>query len=430
MSSTILNRAIAPELQAIDRFHLPQVKTVSLLNGVHLHTLAMGQQPVVRLEWGLPAGSVAENKQGAAFFAAKMLTEGTNRYSSVEIQDYFAELGAFIEVTPGTERLLFTLYALDKHIPALVSFVHHLLSESTLPESEFEKLRRIQIQTVEVNLKKTSYIASTHFRSILFGKEHLYGRHLDVNAIQALSIDDIKEVYSTAIQNNVTDIFITGGYSEKSIESIQAFFGTTPTLPSSVRTIPSPVLTSTSLTTVPVEGSVQSSIRIGRPTFAAAHPDYFDASIYTEILGGYFGSRLMQNIREDKGYTYGIHASMVNLQHLGYFVIGTDVKRAHTAATIEEVKKEMKLLRSEPVPSDELQNVQQYLLGSFINSIQTPFAIADKFKSIYFQGLEYQHYQDFFHRIQVITSEDILKIAQTHFQEDDMTMVIAGGMEE
>lgn len=423
----ILDRTSAPVVHTIDRFHLPQVKTVSFLNGNKLHSLRMGQQPVVRIEWMVEAGSKWDTKKGASFFTAKMLTEGTSKHSSEYIQEFIAQVGAFIEVTPGTERIIITLYALDKHIPSLLPLIQELLTDTSFPEHEWEKIQRIQLQTLEVNMKKTSYLASYKFRENLFGSTTPYGRHLDKEAIEAIHVSDLKAHYTNYIVQQPLDITITGGYSDQSVQLLESYFGKSNVASKAVYTNSTSTAFSTFQDTIEVKDSVQSSLRMGRHLFSPTHADYMDACIYNEILGGYFGSRLMQNIREDKGFTYGIHSSIVTLPTDGYFVIGTDVKREFTQQTIDEVNKELIRLQEEPVDSDELENVKQYMLGSFVNSIQTPFAIADKFKTLYFQGLPYQHYDDFFERVKTVQASDIQKIATTYFNPTDLSWVVAGG---
>ena len=135
----------------------------------------------------------------------------------------------------------------------------------------------------------------------------------------------------------------------------------------------------------------------------------------------------MQNIREEKGYTYGINSSIVPMQEGGYFVIGTDVKRAFTKNTLDEIEKELQLLIDTLVSDNELETVKNYMLGSFVGDIQTPFAIADKYKTIYFNGLGYDYYERFFARIQSITAIDLQHIAKKYFAPSEMSYVIAGG---
>ena len=135
----------------------------------------------------------------------------------------------------------------------------------------------------------------------------------------------------------------------------------------------------------------------------------------------------MKNIREDKGYTYGIHANFVTLKNAGYLAIGTDVKKEHTANTIEEIHKEIRLLNTELVEVEELNSVKNYLLGSFINSINTPFAIADKFKTIHFNNLDYSFYDKYIDSILHINSSQIQDVGKKYFDVNSLSEVVIGG---
>ncbi|MBC7451088.1 MAG: insulinase family protein [Cytophagales bacterium] len=424
----LLDRTIAPDINAIDRFHLPQVETVSFSNGNTLHMFALGKQPVVRVEWIFNAGSTKEEKNGTSFFATKMLSEGTGSYSAAQIQEHLAQFGAFLEVHPGNDRTNITLYSLEKHLKSLIPFIKHLLTESTFPEEELNKIKQMQSQSIQVNLEKTSYLAGIAYRELLFGKVHPYGKQIDQDIIAAIQQQDLISFFKQQLLNKRCDIIITGGYESDAVDLLERYFGKDAvSLPSSIHTLPTTQPHSREII-IEKEGSVQSSLRYGRLLFNHTHADYFDAYILNEILGGYFGSRLMQNIREDKGYTYGIHSSIVNLHDAGYFVIGTDVKRENTKNTIEEIEKELQLLITEPVSADELQTVKSYMLGSFVGDIQTPFSVADKFKTIYFNGLGYDYYDRFFNRIKSITAEELQSIAGTYFKPDAMSYVVAGGL--
>jgi predicted Zn-dependent peptidase len=171
---------------------------------------------------------------------------------------------------------------------------------------------------------------------------------------------------------------------------------------------------------------LQASIRIGKPIIGKNHPDYIACMVVNELLGGYFGSRLMQNIREDKGYTYGIHSSIVTLKNDAYFVIGTDVKREYVEATVQEIYHETQRLIDEPVAELELNTVRNYIKGSFLSSITTPFSIAEKVKNVRFYDLDYSFYHNFFDSLDGLDAEDILKAAQKYFSPEDMTEVIVG----
>lgn len=423
-----LDRTIAPNINPIDRFHLPKVETVSFSNGTSLHKFALGKQPVVRVEWIFNSGSRNENKNGTSFFTAKMLSEGTTSHNSMQIQEYLAQFGAFLEINPGNERINITLFCLEKYVSELVPFIKHLLTESTFPEEQLDKMKQIQRQGIQVNQEKTAYLAGVAFRELLFNNNHPYGKHLTLEAIDAITQADLISFFKSELAQKQCDIIITGGFSADAVTHLEKLFGTEVTLSANTKSALPALQKAEKEIIIKKEDSVQSSIRYGRMLFNHTNPDYFDVYVLNEILGGYFGSRLMQNIREEKGYTYGIHSSVVPMQEGGYFVIGTDVKREFTKNTLVEIEKELHRLIDEPVSDNEMLTVKNYMLGSFVGDIQTAFAIADKYKNIYFHGLGYDYYNRFFARIQSITAQDIQTVAKKYLNPSDMSYVVAGGM--
>lgn len=423
----IVDRTIAPAINPIDRFHLPKVETVSFSNGNTLHKFALGSQPVMRVEWIFHTGSRIEEKTGTSFFTSKMLAEGTAALTSTAIQEFLAQYGAFLEIHPGNERINVTLFCLEKYLTELVPFIKSLLTESTFPEEQLIKMKQIQSQSIQVNQEKTAYLAGVAFREALFNNNHPYGKHLSIEGIASLNHSDLTSFFKNELANKQCDIILTGGFSKDAATLIEKLFGTDKVQQANVKSPLPALLKPVREIVIEKAGSVQTSIRYGRLLFNHTHADYFDAYILNEILGGYFGSRLMQNIREEKGYTYGIHSSIVPMQEGGYFVIGTDVKREFTKNTIVEIEKELQLLIDTLVSENELETVKNYMLGSFVGDIQTPFSIADKYKTIYYHGLGYDYYDRFFARIQSITAADIQNVAKKYFAPSEMSYVIAGG---
>jgi zinc protease len=172
--------------------------------------------------------------------------------------------------------------------------------------------------------------------------------------------------------------------------------------------------------------SLQSSLRMGQILFSKKHEDYSALMILNEIFGGYFGSRLMKNIREDKGYTYGIHSQFVTLRDMGYWAVSADVKKEFLQNTFTEIDKEAHILKQDLVSDAELQTVKQYMLGAFAGSLNTPFDVAETFKAIYFLDLNYDFYDKYLDTIRNITPSQIRDIAQKYLHTDNWVRVSVG----
>ncbi|MTI32596.1 M16 family metallopeptidase [Xanthovirga aplysinae] len=424
----MLNRTKAPEKQTIKDIKLKEVKTSYLSNGIPLHYLNAGDQSVVRLEIAFSAGSWREDKNGISYFATNMLNEGTKKYSAEEIANYIDQYGAFIDFEPGIDYTFITLYSLNKYLENLIPFLQELISDSIFPEVEFNSLKEIKIQNIRINQQKNNVVATQSFRQTLFGPEHPYGRILDEEAAAKIDRNDAMNFYKDFMSNNF-ELIISGNVTKKEINLIEKVFGQKTLNPVKLGSFPRIINTKKEHQLIEKTESLQSSIRVGNQlNISKAHKDYAPLMLVNEILGGYFGSRLMRNIREEKGYTYGIHSNVVTLKHQGYFVIGTDVKKEFTKNTINEIYKEIEILQTELIKAEELETVKNYMLGSFLASINTPFALTDKFKSIYFNNLNYDFYKNYIQSIKEVDAETIRRLAGRYLNKESMLEVIVGGI--
>ncbi len=420
-----LDRTIAPSFHPITSINLIQAETRYLKNGIPLHTLQAGEQLVLGLEVIFQAGTWYEPSRGTSYFTSKMMSEGTRRMSGPEIMEHISTYGAFMEVSHSLDHISISIYCLSRYLKEVLPVITEMITEATFPEEELENLRRITLQTQKVNMKKTAYRASMRFRELLFGKENPYGTALAEQDIKSIERDTLWTFYQQMIAQGDCEAILSGQFTDEHIHLIDNLLGGLQVSKRSLhKTIPTPAQNSFT-EKVAVQDAVQATLRIGRRMFTRQHPDYIPMKVLNEILGGYFGSRLMRNIREEKGYTYGIHSSLAAMQNDGYMVIGTDINKDVVQQTIDEVYKEMDILCKEPVPADELDTVRNYMLGTFANSITTPFALADKFKSIHFSGLSYAYYDTLIQTYSTITAEELQALAQKYYQPDAMTVVVA-----
>jgi predicted Zn-dependent peptidase len=425
----MLNRSIPPAFQTLNKVHLPQVQSQSLSNGYQLHWLNAGEQPVLRIELIFRAGNWYETTRGTSYFTLKMMNEGTSKRSARQINEYVDQFGAFIEFNHGQDRVNITLYTIVKHLPKLLPLLEEIVLDSIFPEKELQNLKKITAQNLKVNMEKTSYLAQTRFRELLFGEMHPYGRNLYEKDIEKIEASQLKQFYQSAIHSRPCDILLCGSIDEDTLALVRNTFER---IPVNAQAAPEdslkPLLPSHyGKDTLEKEDSLQSTIRIGKSLFTRKHPDYFKMLVLNEVFGGYFGSRLMKNIREEKGFTYGISSNLVTLRHEGYLVIGTDVKKEFTGLTLDEVYKEMEILRNGPVGEEELQTVKNYMIGSFAGSLNSPFAIADNFKSIYFEGLTYDFFEHYIENILHTSAGDLVYLANTYLQPDSFLEVVVGG---
>lgn len=404
------------------------MQTRRLDSGTPLHMITVAHQPVLRLECVFDAGSWYEQVPGTAFFAMKMLSEGTSQRSSAEISEYIDRYGAFLELNSGPDRASLVVYCLTKFLPDVLPLLRELITEPTFPEKELEDLRNITLQNLRINYEKNAYLAGVLFREKLFGAEHPYGRSQRPEFVAQVTRSAVIDFYEQSIKNKPFRLILAGSATETEILLINRELGQLAVHIDSSSGYAYPERTDDNVAVLAEKpDSIQSSIRIGRRLFTRSHPDYFRMLVTNEVLGGYFGSRLMRNIREEKGFTYGISSNMPSFQRDGYFLIGTDVNKENTQQTLDEVRKEIHVLQTEPVPADELETVKNYMAGEFVGSLNTPFEIADRYKVILLDGMPADFLTTYVHNIRAVTTHDIMETAAHYLATDQLCEVVVGG---
>ncbi len=424
----ILDRTIAPAFQTFKEISLPEMQTLILQNKQHLYIVNTAKQPVIRFEIFFNAGNKFEEKTGQSFFATKMLVEGTSQFTSTEISEKFAAIGYFYEFAQGAERASITLNGLRIHFKKAVEILIEILFDPIFPEKELKNLKTLSLQQLLINNEKTAFLASQSFKEEVFGKNHYIGKSLKEADIEAVEQSDLTTFYQKYFKNTEFKIFVAGQINEEIIAIIERAFGNLPVVPNlgNFEKEANAAYEGKQIL-IEKEGALQSSIRIGRRAIGRMDADYFPLKVCNTILGGYFGSRLMKNIREEKGYTYGISSSHLPLPKFGYLLIGTDVKREFTQNTIDEIFKEIKLLQQIKVADSELKVVKNFLVGDFAGSINSPFDIADKHKTIIFEKLEANFFNNYVSQIQSVTAKEILDMANKYYQKENLLEVVVGG---
>ena len=423
----IIDRSQSPDFQAIQEIRLPAVQSHRLDNGVPLHVIAIAHQPVLRLECVFDAGTWYEEVPGSAFFAMKMLSEGTPSRTSAQINEYIDSYGAFLELNSGPDRASVVVYCLTKFLPNVLPLLREMLTESAFPQKELDDLRNIILQNLRVNYEKNAYLAGVLFREKIFGPDHPYGRSQRPEAVEKLTRQGVVDFFERVVRNRPFQLILAGQAADNEVLAINRELGQLPVRTDTLPSFGGDVLTEDGLSVLTEKpDSVQSSIRIGRRLFTRRHPDFFKMLVTNEILGGYFGSRLMKNIREEKGFTYGISSNMPSFRQDGYFLIGTDVNKENTQQTLDEIRKEIRVLQTEPVSTDELETVQNYMAGEFVGSLNTPFEIADRYKVILLDAMPADFLTAYIRNVRSVTPADIMETAVRYLAPDSLLEVVVG----
>ncbi|GAB2684764.1 pitrilysin family protein [Mucilaginibacter koreensis] len=423
----MLNRTTAPQFNAIEQINLLEPQHKVFNNGCQLYCFNSGGQELVRIEWIFANLRFNPAKPLLNLATNTLLTEGTSSLTASQIAEQVDYYGAFLQADYGFDHSQVTLYTLNKHLGATLPIIKDILTDSVFPEKELNTYIRNQQQKLQVSLQKNDVVARRLFNKAMHG-DSLYGLTAEAEDYQQLQREDLlahfKEMYQPA---NCT-LFVAGKISDDVLAQLEDTFGNDWSNGSTPADVTQPELHPSAERFYFKEkpDALQSAIRMGTQTINRTHPDFPALQVLNTVLGGYFGSRLMANIREDKGYTYGIGSGMTSLQHCGSLFIASEVGADVCRDAVKEIEKEINLLKTELILQDELDLVRNYLLGSLLGSLENVFSHADKFKNVYYSGLDNSYYARYTEVVKTVTAEELQRLANTYLNFDDFYKVIVG----
>lgn len=419
----MINRKSAPEIiDAVNmKLLLKPYDHFTLDNGVPVYSIDAGAQDVLLIEWVFYAGNWYEEKNIVAATTNFLLKNGTQKRKAFVINEHFEFYGAYLNRSCYNETATITLHCLNKHLTQLLPVVAELINECIFPEEELAIYKQNQKQRLEVNLKKCDFIANRLIDEYVYGFHHPYGRYTSTLDYEQLNRPELLEFYKRYYTEGKCLIFVAGKPPADLAQQLNHSFGQ---LSINSRTLPG-----INFNTDPAENKkyniindadgVQGAIRMARPFFNRHHPDFQKAQVLNNIFGGFFGSRLMSNIREDKGYTYGIHSYLQNHIHNSAWMISTEAGRDVCGATIEEVYKEMAILCNEPVEPGELDLVRNYMIGSLLGDLDGPFQIIARWKNYILNGLTDAYFYDSIQTVQSVTAEELRELAKKYLNPEE-----------
>lgn len=423
-----LNRKQAPDFKTIDKIDVQKAETYTLDNGIKVYTINSGSQELTKLEFLFKAGMYYQPKPLIASAANNLLETGTKSYNANQISDGIDFFGSFFECSVDQDFSSLALYSLNKYLDKSLHFVEEIIKYPTFPKEEFDIYISNKKQKHLVNSQKVNVIARRRFAELVFGEKHPYGIDVKLEDFEKTSLNDVKAFHKSYYHSGNCTIVASGKLPDNLIETLNNFFGKQTWGEANQIIEPNVKLATTKENKHFIEkaDAIQSAIRVGRILFNKRHEDYFKFQVLNTILGGYFGSRLMANIREDKGYTYGIGSGLSSLVNGGFFFISTEVGTDVTKDALKEIYAELKLLRDELVDEEELETVRNYVLGQFLRSVDGPYALADKFKAVWEFGLDYDYFDRYFAAVKSVTPAELKALANKYLKEEDLIELVVG----
>ena len=406
----------AVEIEAAEKRMLP--------NGMALYTLPANDFEVLRVTFVFRAGPSVQRVPFSASTTANLLAEGTRRFTARELAERLDYYGSWYDVNLDRDYAYISFATLSKFYRETLEAAAEILLHPVFPEEELRTYCAKRKQRLLIDRQKVDVRAREAFARALFGERHPYGISYDGALYDTLTRADVETFYRTHYTAENCFVVCSGRITDDERQAVAAIAEQIPHGAMARPEFPAPQTTHE--IKVAHAGAVQSSIRIGRLLFGREHPDFVGMQVVAAALGGYFGSRLMQNLREHHGYTYGVVAAMVNFDRAGYLAIATQVGTEATQAALSEIYAEIERLRTEPMDEEELTLVKNIMAGEMMRILDGPFGIADVTIENILCGTDNSVIDENLRRIRTMTPADVQRLAQKYLAREDLVTVVAG----
>lgn len=417
-------RSVPPPIRPIGKLQLPDFQRFTLDNGLPVVALNLGTQDIVKLEVIYRAGRTEEKKRLASRATARILRDGTTSRTGGEVAEQLDFWGASLNAPISLDFSGFNLYSLKKYADRAVPIFADVLQNPIFPEKELETFINGSIQELSVELAKPETVAYRQLTELIFGSDHPYGWNSVEETYRAIKRPDLLEFYNQFYVPKNGLVMVAGRVDDALISLINKELGQKKAVGETVKYDWTASAETPRRVEFELPGTLQSAIKIGRRLFPKNHDDHKGLFVLNTILGGYFGSRLMANIREKKGYTYNIYSTIDSMLHDGYFYVATEVNSDKTEATIAGIFKEMDKLSTRLVPDAELEMVRSYLLGVVLTSLDGAMNVSDLMKSMLLEGLPFSDFDRLVEVIRGISARELRELARQYFAPEMMWQVV------
>lgn len=420
-----LDRQTPPELFAFPPISVPQPNMATLNNGIEVYWLDLGNQPINRITLSFDSGLLETNSPDALQIAAQLMREGTASLSGREISEQLDYEGAWLKIDTLSHNSMINLWSLNKSTLKLLPILKDIVTSPTFPESEFATIRDKQSAKARLSLKRAPYVASLIDKRQVFGTEHPMCRVLTPDEIDAVTRGDIIDAHRAAFMTRPR-VFVVGEVKEM-IHQLIEYFQSWPYVESGrkQKIMPMRPLKGGSRAEQAIDAEHQAAVELSIPTIGREHPDYIALRLAVMALGGYFGSRLMSNIREDKGYTYGIQANLLGYREGGVLSITSSTAPQYVEPLIAETVKEIARLATEPMEDAELHIVKNTAMTALAATLDSPFNIMDHHITHFHAATPERYFEKQLHAINSLTAHQIQDLMARHLPVDKLLISIA-----
>jgi zinc protease len=408
----------------------PKRTRAKLSNGLEIVLAEAHSIPKFHGELVFRSGNAAalHRAPGLAEMTASVVRTGTAKHTSRQIEEALRGIGADLSSSAGADSSAIAFAGLSEFADPLLAAVNELAREASFPEAEVERERRQKLEEVKLERTSPGFLASERLRKVLFGA-HPYGTVSASEAqVAAYKRDDLLQTYREFYTPENALLVVVGDFEPRamlaSVENVfGAWHGAKPQVPQPV-TAANP--RGRRVYVVDVPGAVQAQILIGCHAITRKHPDWVKLNLTNSLYGGAFNSRLVMNIREDKGYTYSPRSGVHPMRQGGYFSISAAVRNEVVAASLTEMFYELDKLRALPVPAAEFADAQNYLSGMFSMGLATQSGLLSQLATVALNELPDDYLETYRDKIRAMTPADLQATARKYFDSANMQIVVVG----
>ncbi len=408
--------------------HLILPRPVAMPNGVPLYLLEGVDKGVVRFDILFKGGYAVQSKPLLAMFTNRMLREGAGELSAAEISQKLDYYGAWIDMYSSQNSNHITLYTMSKHFVPLLNVLEEMIKRPLFPQENLDTVKSNNKSYFMVNSRKVDVVSQRYFENSLWGDGHPMGHVVEAADYDAITRDDIVGYYNNYYGSCNCTMFLSGNADEAMISALNDCFGAEAwgCEKECAAVEPLPPSSCLSRRFIQVPGTMQSAVKIGFMAMDATHPDYHKFRFLCVLLGGYFGSRLMSNIREDNGYTYHISAELDAYGCRNAFMISSETATEYVEPLIKEVYKELGRLVNEPVAADEIELVRNYIMGELCREYEGQSAKSEVFINAWLSGADFASVNSYIDEIKEITPAELHRLANLYFKRENMIEIVVG----
>ncbi len=423
---SILDRTQPPPIRPVTEVRWSAPRRYPLPGGASCYALADPALEAFRLDILFPQGTWHEPRPLAAEATIHNLQEGTRRKDAATIAGTFEYYGSYLMPFSHLDHTGLSLYALRRHAAPLLELLAEILTEARFPEEEFRTWLAQERQAFLIESEKVSYLSLAAFRELIFGADHPYGRRRREEDYLQLQRTDLTTWHREQLLAGERILILAGSSDEELLTSFKILAPSGAGAAPGEEGFPAPPPYAGKELFIEKKNAVQAAITMGRRIINRNHPDYPALAFTITLLGGYFGSRLMKNIREEKGYTYGISASLRPLRHDAYLTIQTEAGSEVCRDTIEEIRKEIRRLMDDPPPAEEMMLVRNYMMGNLLQSLDGVLARGEMVRRLLSAHAPLDHVERFSRALRKVTPEQVSEMARRWLDPGTMALVVAG----